>query len=218
MNDTKLLGAKWRILQPLTKMLFFFLTYPCHILRGTDSARFESFRKFPHNLSNAGILWVTPLCQPGCKDPRYARVVGLRRMIRSEMLVDFATCEIDSFSPTAAKIVQVLAKFQRRESDDVLKPDFEYAIHDGIIQVERLYPFALKCEFLISEPDDKAILDVGMPGRLNTPHWIRTPREDSRNNEVKVEVHSAGLNFRVRNSRSCGIYAGNWSSRTFSSA
>ncbi|OTA56526.1 fatty acid synthase S-acetyltransferase [Hypoxylon sp. EC38] len=163
---------------------------------GMDSARFESFRKFLLNLRDAGILWVMPLCQLGCEDPRYAQVIGLARTIRSEMLLDFATCEVDSFSSTADKIVQVLAKFQRREGDDVLKPDFEYMIRDGIIQVGRLYPFTLRDELLISEPNDKAILDVGTPGRLNTLYWIRTPREDIRSNEVEIEVYSAGLNFR----------------------
>lgn len=164
---------------------------------GMDSARFDSFRKFLNNLRDAGILWITPLCQIGCDDPRYAQVIGLARTIRSEMLIDFATCEVDNFGSAASEIVRVLTKFQRRGEDDALKPDFEYAIRNGKIQVGRLYPFALRDELLMSEPDGKAILDVDTPGRLKTLHWIQQPREAILSNEVELEVHSAGLNFRV---------------------
>lgn len=164
---------------------------------GMDSARFETFRQFLRNLGGSGILWITPLCQIGCQDPRYAQVIGLARTIRSEMLIDLATCEVDDFSAAANQITQVFTKFQRRDDDDVLKPDFEYAIQGKSIQVGRLYPFALRDELLVSESNDKAILDVGTPGRLNTLHWVRRQREDIRSNEVEIEVHSVGLNFRV---------------------
>ncbi|KAI1761562.1 fatty acid synthase S-acetyltransferase [Hypoxylon sp. FL1150] len=161
-----------------------------------DSARFEIFRRFLRNLGDAGILWVTSLCQIGGQDPRYAQVIGLARTIRSEMLIDFATCEVDDFSASVNQVVQVVDKFQGRDDNDVLKPDFEYAIRGGSIQIGRLYPFALRDELLISDSNDRAILDVGTPGRLNTLHWVRRPRENIRSNEVEIEVHSVGLNFR----------------------
>lgn len=165
-----------------------------------DSARFESLRQFLRSLQDAGLFWITPLCQLGCTDPRYAQILGFARTMRSEMLIDFATCEVSDFKSTAGEIVQVFDKFQRRVDDDVLKPDFEYAICEGVIQVGRLYPFALKNELLVSEPSDEAVLDVGTPGRLNTLHWVRRPRQEVLSNEVELEVHSAGLNFRVSQS------------------
>ncbi|XDG09180.1 hypothetical protein ABKA04_008795 [Annulohypoxylon sp. FPYF3050] len=163
---------------------------------GLDSARFESLGKFLHSLQDAGLLWITPLCQLGCEDPRYAQVLGFARTMRSEMLIDFATCEVSDFNSSADKIVEVFDKFQRREDDDVLKPDFEYAIREETIQVGRLHPFALKDELLVSDSSDIAVLDVGTPGRLNTLHWVRQPRQNICSNEVEIEVHSAGLNFR----------------------
>lgn len=166
-------------------------------LEGMDSVRYDLFKKVLHGLGDVGILWITPLCQIGCQDPRYAQVIGLARTMRSEMLIDFATCEVDNINSEADKVVQVFTKFQGRDNDNALKPDFEFAIQGGNIQVGRLYPFALRDELLISEATDKAILDVGTPGRLNTLHWVQQPREDIRSNEVEVEVHSAGLNFRV---------------------
>ncbi|KAI0172149.1 fatty acid synthase S-acetyltransferase [Hypoxylon sp. FL1284] len=163
---------------------------------GMDSARFEAFKQFLRNIGDAGLLWITPPCQLGCQDPRYAQVIGMARTIRSEMLIDFATCEVDDFGARASQVVQVFNKFQRRDGDDTLKPDFEYAIQGGSIQVGRLHPFVLRDELLISESNDKAVLDVGTPGRLNTLHWVQQPREEVGSDEIEMEVHSAGLNFR----------------------
>ncbi|KAI5868187.1 fatty acid synthase S-acetyltransferase [Durotheca rogersii] len=163
-----------------------------------DSARWDSFKQFLHNLQDAGLFWVTPLCQIGCADPRYAQVIGLARTVRTELTIDFATCEVDDFSAATAagSVVRIFAKFQRREADEVLNPDFEYAVRDGDIRVGRLYPFALRGELVTSGREDRAILDVATPGRLNTLRWLRLPREEVYGNKVEIEVHSAGLNFR----------------------
>lgn len=163
-----------------------------------DEQRFQALKVFLQGLGDAGILWITHVSEVGCRDPRYAQVLGLARAVRSEMLIDFATCEVDEFDPMSTdKIIRVLARFQTREGDDTLNPDFEWAIRNGRVLVGRFYPFALRDELLVSEPDEKAVLDVGKPGRINSLRWVRQPREDLKANEVEVQVHSAGLNFRV---------------------
>lgn len=163
-----------------------------------DSTRFESFKNFLHNLGDLGILWVTPLSQMYCRDPRYAQVIGTARTIRTEMLIDFASCEVDDIDSSCDQIIRVFGKFQMREGDDLLKPDFEYAICNGIINVGRFYPFALCDELMTSDPSDKLVLDVGIPGRLSSLHWSRRAIVSLQRDEVEVEVHSVGLNFRVR--------------------
>ena len=164
-----------------------------------DEERFQIFKDFLHNLKDAGLLWLTHLSELGCRDPRYAQIFGLARVIRSEMLAEFATCEVDDFSNPASinNIMRVVTKFQTREADETMDPDNEWAIRNGRVQVGRFYPFPLRDELLVSELDDAAILDVGTPGRINSLHWLRQPREDLKANEVEVQVHSAGLNFRV---------------------
>jgi len=164
-----------------------------------DEPRFESFKAFLHGLRGGGILWVTHLSEIGCRDPRYAQVLGLARVIRSEMLADFATCQVDDFdsSESVDNVVRVLSRFQARHDDEILSPDFEWAIWNGQVQVGRFHPFALPDELLVSKPDEKAILDVGTPGRINSLYWVQQPREDLKADEVEVQVHSAGLNFRV---------------------
>ena len=164
-----------------------------------NDRRYQVFKSFLDNLKDAGILWFTYLSEQGCRDPRYAQIFGLARVIRSEMLTEFATCEVDDFShPTSIEnIVQVVTKFQNRESDDTMDTDNEWAIRNGDVQIGRFYPFSLRDELLVAESDDTSILDVGTPGRVNSLHWLRQPREDLKVTEVEVQVHSAGLNFRV---------------------
>ena len=84
-----------------------------------------------------------------------------------------------------------------REENDKLKPDFEYCIRNGEINIGRVYPVALKDELLTSEPTDKVTLDVGTPGRLNTLHWSRQAVSELQSDQVEIEVCAVGLNFRV---------------------
>ena len=174
-----------------------------------DETRFRALQDLLHGLDGRGVFWVTRGAHLGCRDPRYAQVFGLARSARSELLADFATCEVDDddLDDAAGNVVRVLAKFQARlagnddgdddDDDDMLNPDFEWAVRRGRVHVGRFYPFALRDELLVEEPGDKAVLDVATPGRVNSLHWVRAPREDPGPNEVEVQVHSAGLNFRV---------------------
>lgn len=163
-----------------------------------ESTRFLAFKQFLLNLVDSGVLWITSLCQMGCQDPRYAQAIGLARTIRTEMLIDFATCEVDDIHSSHEALTRVFTKFNLREDNDKLKPDLEYAIKRGQVHVGRVYPFALRSELLISEPSDKAVLDIETPGRLNTLHWVRQAIPDLQADHVEVEVDSVGLNFRVR--------------------
>lgn len=163
-----------------------------------DPTVFSLFKNFLHNLDNSGVFWVTRLSQMHCQDPRFAQAIGTARTMRSELLIDFATCEVDKIDSSAARIIQVFTKFQKRHIKDLLQPDFEYSIYDGIINVGRFYPFALSDELLTSELSDRAMLDMSVPGRLSTLHWARKPAAPSlRPDEVEVEVYAVGLNFRV---------------------
>lgn len=163
-----------------------------------DSASFSSFKGFLHNLDNSGVFWITQLSQMHCQDPRFAQTIGAARTIRSEMLIDFASCEVDSIDLSAAQIIQVFTKFQKRNTYDLLEPDFEYSIYDGVINVGRFYPFALSNDLLTSEPSDRAMLEISVPGRPSTLHWARKPAPPPlQPDQVEVEVYAVGLNFRV---------------------
>lgn len=151
------------------------------------------------NMGNAGLFWSTMACQIGCSDPRYAPVIGFARTMRSEMLVDFATCELEDWEKDAQGLVRVFEKFQRRGSHtkDGLKPDFEFVLKQGQVHVGRYYPFSLSDELNCMSTDENAALDIGTPGRVNTLRWSQSSRETPKDSEVELNVHAAGLNFRV---------------------
>lgn len=163
-----------------------------------DSTNFKSFKSFLHNLDNSGVFWITRLSQMHCQDPRFAQAIGTARTMRSELLIDFATCEVDNIDSSAAQLIQVFKKFQKRDTNDLLRPDFEYCIYDGVINVGRFYPFALSDDLLTSEPSDRAMLEISVPGRPSTLHWARKPAPPPlQPDDVEVEVYAVGLNFRV---------------------
>lgn len=163
-----------------------------------DSTNFSSFKSFLHNLDNSGVFWVTRPSQMHCQDPRFAQAVGTARTMRSELLIDFATCEVDNIDSSAAQVIQVFEKFQKRDSSDLLRPDFEYSISDSVINVGGFYSFALSDDLLTSDPSDRAMLDISIPGRPSTLHWARKPAPPPlQPDEVEVEVYAVGLNFRV---------------------
>lgn len=173
---------------------------------GIDEARFLLFKSFLLGLQdrNAGMLWTTHLIDIGCRDPRYGQVLGLARTIRTEQLADLGTCQIDSFDSSASirGLLRLFAKFQTRQGDEELNPDFEWAIVNGQVQVARFHPFILADELLVSEDSkiEMATLNVRTPGRVNSLHYARHERKDLEKDEVEVEVYCAGLNFRVSHS------------------
>ncbi|KAI2820032.1 hypothetical protein CBS115989_3941 [Aspergillus niger] len=162
-----------------------------------DAARFRAFQHLLNTIGESGLLWITHLSQVKCPDPRFAQVIGAARSIRSEMLVDFATCEVDDIRSSLDKIIDVYAKFHTRARDESLNPDYEYAIVGGTVSVGRIYPFSLKEDLVVAtKPDDWAALDMEKPSRLSSLHWRASKGRPLTGDEVEVEIYAAGLNFK----------------------
>jgi acyl transferase domain-containing protein len=158
---------------------------------------FETFKTLVDQLKGGGILWVTGLSQIKCHDPRFGQINGVARAMRSEMLIDFATCEVDNISPSVNKIIDVFEKFQIRQEDDVFKPEFEYAIVENTVHVGRIHSFSVKDELLESEASGVISLRTSKPGQLTALQWVRHELEPLQDGDVEVEIHATGLNFRV---------------------
>ncbi|RYP70869.1 hypothetical protein DL769_004844 [Monosporascus sp. CRB-8-3] len=168
---------------------------------GISSTTFDNFKTLLKRLdsSGSGMFWVTMPSQTHCPDPRYATVVGVARTIRSEMGIDFATCEtdnVDSSTLDLESVANVFRRFHEREADGGLDPDFEYAISKGVTRVNRFFPFNLEEDGNASETLAEAILNIGRPGRLDTLYWASHQTRIPTENEIEVEIHAAGLNFR----------------------
>ncbi|RYP78429.1 hypothetical protein DL771_000614 [Monosporascus sp. 5C6A] len=164
-----------------------------------DTDSFESLKRFIQGVgsSGSGVLWVTRPSQTQCSDPRYAPVIGLARTVRSEMGIDFATCEADDLESEAGlrAVTDVFCRFHERGRDG--SPDFEYAIAGGVTHVNRFFPFPLSHELEVSKScyDDFA-LRIGRRARLDSLYWAPRPARALKADEVEIEVHMVGLNFR----------------------
>lgn len=166
---------------------------------------YNNFQRFLANLQRSGVFWVTKPCHMGVPDPRYAQVIGLARVIRSELLIDFATCEVDHDDASLSRAVSVLDKFRTRAGLEVdgLSPDFEHAIDHGVVHVGRYFPFVMMDGFHTSPTtteeavSERAKVVIGTPGHLNTLHWTRQPEMVVLgDHEVELEMHAVGVNFK----------------------
>lgn len=164
-----------------------------------DASAFTQFKGFVRAVheQGAGMLWVTRPASVGCRDPRWAQAIGAIRTLRSELSVDIATCEIESAAQGSAVLADVLAKFQTRREDGVLGPDYEYAVRDGEVLVNRIFPFSLEQELVTMDQANEACVTMTQPGLLNTLTWSSTSAIDPKDDEIELEVHATGLNFRV---------------------
>ncbi|TWU78585.1 t1pks [Metarhizium rileyi] len=158
---------------------------------------YYDFQKFLANLDNSGIFWVTKPCHIRVQDPRYAQVIGLARVLRYELLLDFATCEADNVDGSFSLIVQAFEKFLTRDNEGALSPDFEYAIDKGLLYTSRYFPFVMMEGFMQETQGEHMKVAIGTPGRLNTLHWVRQPEPAClKNRELEIELHAVGVNFK----------------------
>ena len=60
-----------------------------------------------------------------------------------------------------------------------------------------LFPFSLEDELQVEKAFDQAVLKIERPGRLDSIQWVGQPAVAPQGNEVEIEVHVTGANFRV---------------------
>lgn len=176
-----------------------------------SETRFKAFQQLLASLGESGLLWVTRPSQMNCNDPRYAQVIGAARSIRNEEFLDFATCEVDDLDSSRDTVIDVFTHFQRRQEDEVLRPDCEYAVFNDFVHVPRIYPFSFKDESLLkSSADSRMNLEAEKLGRLSSLHWVSQEAKKLVGDQVEVQVFAAGLSFKVRGSICCiSMYTAN---------
>lgn len=168
-------------------------------LDSLDSTKLEQLKTFIDRIAGSGILWITKSCHSQCADPSFAQILGLARCIRSELDVAFAVCEVDDVdSPQARQAVAgVLQNFSSRVNEGEVEPDFEYLVDAGTIRVNRFFPISTARDSTPLETNGDARLTMDQPGRLDTLLWRSETVDALQQDEVQIEIHAAGLNFRV---------------------
>jgi acyl transferase domain-containing protein len=162
-----------------------------------DETTLEQFKDMVGSLGDSRIMWLTRPCHMHCQDPRYAQAIGVARTIRSEMLLGFATCETTDIGSDSGLIADVFSKFQSQGTEDILGPDYEFAICNGAVHVGRFYPLSLSNALLTSDASNELILTLTRTGRLGTLQWSPKPASTLCGDDVEVVTHAVGLNFVV---------------------
>lgn len=163
-----------------------------------SEVRLKALQELLINLGDSGLLWVTRPSQMHCSDPRFAQIIGAARSIRNEELIDFATCEVDDFAISVNDVVNVFSHFQKRQEDEHLRPDYEYAISNGIVYIPRIYPFSFKDETLVdNDAECRAALVAEKPGRISSLQWEAQKGQVLIGDQVEVQIFAAGLSSKV---------------------
>ncbi|KAK8057693.1 hypothetical protein PG996_011630 [Apiospora saccharicola] len=71
-----------------------------------------------------------------------------------------------------------------------------YAIRDGEVVVNRIFPFSMGQELVTVSRTEVACLTITQPGLLNTLAWPSKSTTDPQDDAIEVEVYVSGLNFR----------------------
>lgn len=147
------------------------------------------------------VLWLTHSAQMDCKDPRFAKIIGLARNVRSELGIDMATVELDTTESASGIfniVYQLWQVFARREHDGVIHPDFEYAIRENLPHIPRFHWISVTDELANAERIESqyAMLVVGKRGFLNTLHWEQRALAPIGDDEVRIRTCASAMNFK----------------------
>ncbi|KAH9229906.1 hypothetical protein K456DRAFT_1843894 [Colletotrichum gloeosporioides 23] len=153
------------------------------------------------------IVWVTPLSQISCDDPRSAMIYGLARTLRSELKADITIVEVDpgdvaNSENCASSLTRIIQHLPHRCFDGALDPDFEFAItrEHGIVVPRHQWTTVQQELSRCSEQQQKigastfAKLAPRITGNLGSLRWVRCPLPILDARHVRVEVKAAAVN------------------------
>lgn len=158
-------------------------------------------------------VWLTRGATVESTNPFLNLMTGMARCIRAENpSVEFMTIDLDPNMPMDKDLNQVMQLIDAvRTANSEVRPDWEYAIRDGKILIQRIMiekgmndlisqmhvePKATDRPFV--EPGRAKQLHAATPGRLDTLRFIEDTQHGKplANGEVEVEIKAVGLNFK----------------------
>ncbi|KAI0123372.1 putative polyketide synthase [Xylariales sp. AK1849] len=196
-TDIRVFGEELPVNQDVISFMDVDLPEP--ILKNVTSDSLEKLLKVVDGSLQSLLLWLTPPAQINCQEPHAAQILGAARTMRQELAIDFATMELENTNEDAANaIVKVLRKIQRarKEEDEVLDPDLEYAWSNGAIQLPRFhwFPISAALKETARKPDAKALV-AGQRGMLQSLQWSAVEFHELGPHEVQVQMRVVGMNF-----------------------
>jgi hypothetical protein len=162
-----------------------------------DEYRYQEFKEFIAKNISRKILWVTGAAQVECSNPRYGMLLGLARTIRTEYSAHLATLELDDFGTLSWHAVTTVLRSLQREIPREGKPDMEFVLADGSIQVGRFFWTSVNEQLAAEYREESARkLDIAKRGMLSTLYWKGYSPAEPQGDWVQVKVHAASLNFK----------------------
>lgn len=148
---------------------------------------------------NGRTLWVTKPSQMQCDDPSSGLITGFARTARLEVLAEFATFEVDRFNESAVDaLVKVYQKIRRESLQNCWDPECEFVLQNGVVHTGRFHWLSMEKLTPPTEKEDIPMtLTVERPGSLDSIAWKQERLSALGDDDVELDVHYAGMNFRV---------------------
>ncbi|KAK0130497.1 hypothetical protein ONS96_001016 [Cadophora gregata f. sp. sojae] len=152
-------------------------------------SRFVNFKSILSQLQGSRILWVTRSCQVACTDPRYAMVIGVARVLRTEMALNLATLELEKLNDANFGFIPAIFRdLQDCVLEENVSPTSEWALVDGKLLISR-YHYIRVADELKKKKTDSAVrkLELSKPGLLNSLHWKEVELAELADDYVQVD-------------------------------
>ncbi|KAK2756138.1 Type I Iterative PKS [Arachnomyces sp. PD_36] len=168
-----------------------------HLDHLSESA-YLNLRSYFEQAHESRFLWVTQATQLICNDPRFGYIHGLARTLRHELGLDISILEIDSWDSAAVEaLIKVYEHIQRTREISHVVPEYEYALHNGVVHVGRFHWTTLSSELSTLVPKGTSRkLDIASYGLLDTLRWAPIDDYLLESGQVEVDIQYVGLNFR----------------------
>lgn len=166
-----------------------------------DQDKFSNFQRFVNAARDGacGIFWLTGSCQIGHTKPEYAPVLGLSRVLRNDLELEFAILELDDLGAASKVVPSVFAQFQKRISEPDVDPEHEWAHVDGRTFISRYSYVKVIQEHRNTLPAGMTVkkLEQHKSGVLSSLYWKPLTAKALKDDEVRIEVRAVAMNFRV---------------------
>ena len=183
------------------------------MLGGIDAAQWQEFQDLVNQRRK--ILWVTTSAQHRVTEPTKALITGLLRTVRAEnpdLLL--ATLDVDHgpSGRTTTTIHRVLSHLERTSPDAPVEREF--VEREGVIYISRVVPdhSINKAEKAVHENsveprmmsffEHQSCIRLACPrvGNLDSLRFQEVPAVEMplEEDHVEIDIHAAGLNFKVR--------------------
>ncbi|KAH8422376.1 uncharacterized protein LDX57_000132 [Aspergillus melleus] len=160
--------------------------------------KWRTFQRLLSDVDECGVFWVTKETQIQCHDPDYGLTLGVARSVRSELAVEMATFEAQSFDDGFADAMLMAYDNFRGRHGETDNREYEYLYRDGKVHVPRFHSVVAENEVSAKrlQSMDARMLSIGVSGSLSSLFWKPVACEPPRDGQVVVDIQYTGLNFR----------------------